>query len=622
MLAAGGAYFFLTAPKPSRTAAAELLPFVHALPPVPIVFTSRSEPASLEPAAVEGEGFTYPGTIPWKAREGRLRLLMSDRGVVELTWNRELPEGGTLVDVMSPSVSVDGKRVFFAGRKAPPDAGRWRIFQVELETGEIARLTGGPSDPGCTALPPMRFAADGTRLSDSARKQLDYDDVDPTDLGPDGFAFASSRLPDLGRDHSRRATQIWVWKTGDAASHPITANRNNDRWPVLSAASDQLIFSLWSRNREAVTADRSEVQPVSMGGRYATAPTDHWMAAHVRPNGVDFGYAVKSDGPAWRPRPLFNGRLAYTTHDPSSPGVLRLAQADWGYIQSAPSSLLADMSVGGLNARGPAKQVYGPGTNAEGVPISAGTPAPCPGGRVLFSASPLGARPKEFALYSTSDDWTSAAPVPELLFDDPAYVDSEPVAVYAREVSQAPGRFDAPPATANTRPSQFTLASGALFTGDSGFLENLAVKQAIRNPIPWSDAPYSMRDPRKNPLVPPPPNVKSIVFYAAYRDRFDDPDRPRVPGNWEKLTTSQLEPGPDGKLVTWVPTSPLMTTVLAGLDAEGKVAAWNGKGNSPRTFFAYAGDHYSHVRPNGYHYCNGCHTGHTFVTADIHERVR
>src|SRR5205807_1852715 len=81
-------------------------------------------------AAPEGEGFTYPGTIPWAAKEGRLRLLQTDGKVYELTWGRELPDGGTLVDVMSPSVSLDGERILFAGRKAPPDPGRWRIYEV------------------------------------------------------------------------------------------------------------------------------------------------------------------------------------------------------------------------------------------------------------------------------------------------------------------------------------------------------------------------------------------------------------------------------------------------------------------------------------------------------------
>ena len=54
------------------------------------------------------------------------------------------------------------------------------------------------------------------------------------------------------------------------------------------------------------------------------------------------------------------------------------------------------------------------------------------------------------------------------------------------------------------------------------------------------------------------------------------------------------------------------------------MARWAGvaSGNRPaRSYVAYAGDHYSGVRPNGYHYCNGCHTGHTFSVLDPTERT-
>src|SRR6266853_5678410 len=60
-----------------------LRPFVYKRPPVPIVFTSRSEPASLRAAADVGEGFTYPGQGLWQAAEGRLRLLQTNGSVHE-----------------------------------------------------------------------------------------------------------------------------------------------------------------------------------------------------------------------------------------------------------------------------------------------------------------------------------------------------------------------------------------------------------------------------------------------------------------------------------------------------------------------------------------------------------
>src|SRR5437016_882119 len=65
--------------------------FTHARPPVPVVFTSRSNTASLAAAAPEGEVYTYPGQALWQADEGRLRLLTPAGGVHELTWGRSLP---------------------------------------------------------------------------------------------------------------------------------------------------------------------------------------------------------------------------------------------------------------------------------------------------------------------------------------------------------------------------------------------------------------------------------------------------------------------------------------------------------------------------------------------------
>src|SRR4029079_8658176 len=103
---------------------------------------------------------------------------------------------------------------------------------------------------------------------------------------------------------------------------------------------------------------------------------------------------------------------------------------------------------------------------------------------------------------------------------------------------------------------------------------------------------------------------------------FDDPAVPRVRGTWEKLLTTPLQPS--GDLTGWVPADTAMTTLLAGLGEDGKVFKWTGAKDSAgraATFFAIAGDHYSGTRADGDHFCLGCHTGHTFIPADIGERV-
>jgi len=611
-LGAAVAYVALSDGGPVIADAPDLRAHVRATPPVPVAFVSRTEPASLAAPAPEGEGFAYPGALPWAAREGRLRLLDTDGKVYELTWGRALPDGGTLIDAMSPSISLDGKRVLFAGRRAAPDHGRWRIYEVGVDGSNLRQLTGGPNDEGCGAVPPMRFAADGTRLDDATRRRVDYDDVDPIDQGS-SLVFASSRTPDLGRDHARRATQLWLWPTGEAKPHPITSNRNNDRWPFLTLAEDLIVFSMWSRNREAVTADGTDVRPVSSGGAFATAPTDQWVGMRLHSVSDQFGFTVKIEEPVWRQRPLFNGRLAFFTAHPAGGGRFRLAQADWGYLRFGGSSIAAGQRM-------PKQQggalLYGPERDADGRDLSAACPTPCPTGAVLFAAAPVGAPAGAWALYTASDDWAAPA-VPAVLFDDPARADTDPVAVYAR--APAPAETTLPMTGAPLKYPGFKLANGAAYDGPFGELHNSMIRVPAPDPFLGQKT-----DTGAGPVVPPPTGVKSVVFYAAHRDRFDDPNVPRVPGGWEKLSASPLDQG--GQMRAKVPALPHSTTVLAGLGEDGTVFKWTAttpdSAGRSATFYALAGDHYSGTRPNGYHFCLGCHTGHTFIPADVRERVQ
>jgi hypothetical protein len=242
---------------------------------------------------------------------------------------------------------------------------------------------------------------------------------------------------------------------------------------------------------------------------------------------------------------------------------------------------------------------------------------------VVFAAAPVRAPSAYYGIYQVSDDWSKSIAAPVRLFDDPNLVDAEPVAVYPRSFVPEPVRITPPVADTYPKPSSVKLASGATYAGPIGFLENLAISAAIRNPIPWHDRSSGRPiDPRENPLVAPPPNVTSVAVYSDGRDRFDDPDQPRVLGSWEKQLILYLS-GKD-QLTGWVPSNPLQPSVLVGLDEKGKVARWTtpASGDRPeRTYLAYAGDHYSGTRPDSYNYCNGCHTGHTFKTLDATERL-
>jgi hypothetical protein len=228
-----------------------------------------------------------------------------------------------------------------------------------------------------------------------------------------------------------------------------------------------------------------------------------------------------------------------------------------------------------------------------------------------------------YGLYLTADDWANESPIPQLMFDDPQFEDAEPIAVYARDTKRSEHELEAPEASTK-KPSSIRLADSQDYTGPAGYLENLLIRTPNRTPIPWADisTPDGLHDPKLN-VIPPPPNVRSIAIYGAFRDRFDDPTTPRIAGAWKKLLVAEA-PGRDGSLFAWVPANPAMTTVLAGLDEEGKIAQWSSQStvSAGRTFLAYAGDHYSLVRVNGYHHCVGCHAGHSYSPADIRERLK
>src|SRR5262249_23690391 len=157
----------------------------------------------------------------------------------------------------------------------------FRLYEIGVDGTGLRQLTGGANDPGCTALPPMRYrsADDRSLLSDEERRTVDYDDVDPIALAPNGrIVFASTRTPDLGRGHSRRSTHLWIMNEDGSVLRPLTANRNNDRWPVL-LSTGYLAFSLWSYNPEVITADERDIRPNEPGLAAATRPVDAWIGA-------------------------------------------------------------------------------------------------------------------------------------------------------------------------------------------------------------------------------------------------------------------------------------------------------------------------------------------------------
>ena len=318
---------------------------------------------------------------------------------------------------MSPSVSLDGKRILFAGRKGGDDHGRFRLYEVGVDGRGLRALTGGPDDEGCSAVPPMRWRADGSPIPDAERRAIDYDDVDPIELdfADRRIVFVSSRTPDLGRDHARRSTTLWV-RHADGRTQPASANRNNDRWPFLMT-SGYIAFSLWSRNREVITADLSDMRPFEPGTDSASRPTDAWLGAFTQMPGGHFGMLVKPPVPVWRPRPLFANRITFMTTfaEPGSYGdqpPLTVVQAPPGLLANAPSARAARPAV----ARLPRRRRCAAGRTATPTAGRSGwrRRVPCPPSHVLLAGAPVVAgaatpEPGAYGLYLARDDWPEGA---------------------------------------------------------------------------------------------------------------------------------------------------------------------------------------------------------------------
>jgi hypothetical protein len=597
--------------------------YVHGRPPVPVVFTSRTEPASLQAAASAGEGFVYPGQPLWQARQGRLRLLTPAGTVHELTWGKTLPDGSTLIDVMSPSVSPDGSKVLFAGRKAG-DHGHFRIYEIGVNGKGLRHITGGPEDEGCDAPPPMRYRSseDHRILTDEERRRTDFDDVDPVYL-PDGkIVFASSRTPDLGRGHARRSTNLWLYDPEFGKKHPLTANRNNDRWPSL-LDDDTLAFSMWSRNTEVITADERDIQPFQPGVKSATQPTDNWQGGMIQAHDSRMGSLVKPDFPVWRPRPLSNGRVVFMTtgnYDPNCPdrvGKFQIVQADIGLIYYAPSARPQDTPLPQLNGY---NHFRAPAYNTSNEALSLATPSPCPDRQILLAGAPCQGNqespiPNGYGIYLAREEWGEEKSMymgieARLLFDDPDLVDAEPAAVYARPSTPPIAAQEAGP---GGRPQGTLTRGGATYrVGLVAYVSSPDI-YLRRN----QKAPGQMTDACELPIFdgPPKDSIDHLRFYASHRDRFSDAMQERRIGSWELLTRVNLKPG-SGAFDAMVPAG--SPTVLAAFNKEGRVVRWTtaarDKEGRQATIYAFAGDHYSGARPGHYTFCAGCHPGHSTLS--------
>jgi hypothetical protein len=574
----------------------ELKTYLKRTLPFPVVFTSRSNLTAFDAVPPEAPGLIFPGEGMFQAT-GRLRMLTPAGKVLELTWNRKLPDGGTLVDVLSPSISPDGTRILFAGRKALPDHGRFRIYEINLSDFSLRPLTGHDADPGCVRLPPMRFDEQGILLADALRLKIDFDDIDPIELADENqtLVFSSSREPDLGRDHSRRSLQIWRWEKNTSAPLPMSANRNADRYP-WQLSSNLISFSMWSRNREVVSSERNNIQYHSSTASSISEPTNNWMTMFLHPQGEQFGLLAKAPFSMVRTRALEDGRLVFMASSKETPSFTRVGICLAGWVGDSPSA--RPVNVHGVSSDTTA--IFFLDHDQHGNPLRFATPTPYPNNQILLamsnqeSAGSIG-----LALAGAKD---IDKDIPQIIFDDPEFVDAEPVVVLPRMIKP----------TGKTSKVEKTEFLG-------GQKEGLVLATAL-NYSAMAALPGQITDSGAGPIFNPPPQglIQELRIFASERDRFDHPEIPRVQGKLHLLSTFKVKSETASGLV---PSG--QPTVLAGFDAQGKVAQWKSEAKDSQgrqnSTLGFAGDHYSLIGAGKKHFCVGCHPGHSGLTPGEHK---
>lgn len=590
---ASGIYWLLLPKQTLLLENIELKTYLTRTLPFPIVFTSRSNQTAFDAMPPEGVGLVFPGEGMFQAT-GRLRMLTPAGQVLELTWNRKLPDGSTLVDVMSPSISPDGTRILFAGRKGPPDHGRFRLYEINLSDFSLRPLTGMDADPGCVRLPPMRFDAKGILLPDTLRLKIDFDDIDPIELADENqtLVFSSSREPDLGRDHSRRSMQIWRWEKNIFAPLPMTANRNSDRWP-WQLSSNLIAFSLWSRNLEVVSGAGNNLQYYSTSENSISKPTNNWMAMFLHPQGEQFGLLAKPPFSMVRTRALEDGRLVFMTMSKENPSFPQVGICLPGWVGDSPSARPVNVSAVSSNT----KAIFFSDKDQNENTLRLATPTPYPGNQILLAmAKQESAASFGLALAGAKE---INKEIPAMIFDDPEWVDAEPVVVLPRKIHPLGKK------------------SNAEFQGSEK--EGLVFATAL-NYSAMAALPGQVTDSGVGPIFNPPPQglIQELRIFASERDRFDHPEIARVQGKLHLLSTLKVK---DNSASGWVSCG--QPTLLAGFDAQGKVAQWNSEAKDSQgrqnSTLGFAGDHYSLIGAGKKHFCVGCHPGHSGLAPGDHK---
>jgi hypothetical protein len=298
---------------------------------------------------------------------------------------------------------------------------------------------------------------------------------------------------------------------------------------------------------------------------------------------------------------------------------LTIAVSDPGTIAHAPTALAAGSKI--PKPKSPHVMVA-PSPSDESRQWSLATPSPLGPGRICLSHGQVNdgkVVPQSYGIsMASTEGWAQGVLNLEPMFDDPDFVDAEPVAVYPRTIASRPAI-----APQESAPQSTVLADGSTYTGPLGKIHfnGLFIHEQEN-----ANAPGQITDSGKASAFPPfsKSSIDKIVFYATGRDQFHDANLPVLPGTLQRLVEAPVNKGiREGTVEVFVPTAE--PTVLFGVDSKGKLARVTGAPDAMgtrATFYAIAGDHYSGVRANGYHFCTGCHAGHSHHAVPLVEQVK
>jgi len=389
-----------------------------------VVFVSRN-PIPGEPGAIPGLGPHHRAAVTG----GRLMIREASGRIHPL-----LP-GGALHDVSDPAVSLDGRRVAFAGTPHPDSA--WRIYVARLDGGGLRAVT----------------------RSGSAGPSARFDDLDPCWISDSLLCFASTREGGVAEYASVPVTNLYLVRADGGRITRLTAERNGAEEPAFDPGTGRLVYARWWYNRHL---------PSALGPRGITLDPRRALASD-RPNLWQVVELSRNEGVKLAAGDI-GSRRTTTAYQPAFTGgteIVGVYAANLG-LSPRPGPTGIQAFAGRL---GPARRLAGPimdsGGGSYGSPRGLASPSACsparlPDGRIVFAYDPGGRG--DFGIFTMNADGSRITP----LADFPGTLELDPAPVVPRTPSRGAGAWLADLARRPgdpKDPSTFTFLCENVFAG-------------------------------------------------------------------------------------------------------------------------------------------------------------